>query len=62
MGSLSSMYTVGCIKGTEVRCRLSQEASSLPSGEGKKKGMKKNKEEFWVFNDIFDSPMCHDTG
>jgi len=46
MGSLSSMYTVGCIKGTEVRCRLSQEASRLPSGEGKKKGMKKNKEEF----------------
>lgn len=43
MGSLSSMYTVGCIKGTEVCCRLSQEASSLPSGERKQRDEEKKK-------------------
>lgn len=56
MGSLSSMYTVGCIKGTEVRCRLSQEASSLPSGERKKdEGKKKKNSECWM---IFLTHSC----
>lgn len=36
IGSLFSMYMAGCVKGTVVRCRLSQETSSLPLG-GKKK-------------------------
>lgn len=35
-GSLFSMYIAGCVNGAVVRCRLSQETSSLPLG-GKKK-------------------------
>lgn len=36
IGSLFSMNMAGCLTGTVVRCRLSQETSSLPLG-GKKK-------------------------